>query len=702
MTPLVSIDAVAIDTETTGLDPRIARVVEVAALRIRQGRVDASDSLHALVRPDIPIPAAATAIHGIDDSKVATCPPFVDVWKEFSAIVDESIVIGHSIGFDLAVLREECRRIGIDWKTPAGLDTRLLAQIVHGRLADYSIEHLAGWLGVEIVHRHTALGDASTAARIFEKLVPLLRERGIRTVSQATQACRALTDTIDKHDRAGWVNVTDDARDIAFDDAGPRIDIYPYRHRVRDIMSAPAKFITAQIPLRDALKQMVDARISSLFVSEKTGPVRAKEAGIVTERDLLRSLAAHNEVAFQHQVGDVMSSPLVVVSADAFAYVAIGRMSRLGVRHLGVVDETEHVVGALSARDLLQLRAEGALLLGDGIGQATNAAGLAQCWAQLPTVAAALRVEGITGLEVAQIVSRQIGAMTRRAAVIAEDWMKQSGYGPAPTLYAVAVLGSGGRGESLLAADQDNALIFSDGEPGGPEDRWFATLGEHIARILNEAGLPYCKGGVMAKNPDWRGDVSTWRKRIGLWVDRSKPLDLLNVDIFFDLRGVHGDIQMADSQWRHAFDVAKGRADFAKLLVESTGPTPPAVGWFGRLRTDRGRIDLKKAGLFGIVGAARALAICHHVVERSTPARLNGLKARGLAMQADLDTLKETHATFIGFILDQQLDDVRNGFVPGNSVAVARLSSRDRERLRNALDSVGHLDELVRTLLFAS
>ena len=71
-------------------------------------------------------------------------------------------------------------------------------------------------------------------------------------------------------------------------------------------------------------------------------------------------------------------------------------------------------------------------------------------------------------------------------------------------------------------------------------------------------------------------------------------------------------------------------------------------------------------------------------------------------MQADLDTLKEAHATFIGFILDQQLDDVRNGIVPGNSVAVAGLSSRDRERLRNALESVGHLDELVRTFLFAS
>ena len=82
-------------------------------------------------------------------------------------------------------------------------------------------------------------------------------------------------------------------------------------------------------------------------------------------------------------------------------------------------------------------------------------------------VAAGLLSEGLTGRDIAAIVSRQLGAMTRRAAVLAERQMKADGHGEPPQPYAFVVLGSAGRGESLLATDQDNALIFADGAPDG-------------------------------------------------------------------------------------------------------------------------------------------------------------------------------------------------------------------------------------------
>ena len=198
--------------------------------------------------------------------------------------------------------------------------------------------------------------------------------------------------------------------------------------------------------------------------------------------------------------------------------------------------------------------------------------------------------------------------------------------------------------------------------------------------------MPYCKGGVMAKNADWRGSVATWRERIGHWIGRSNPQDLLNVDIFFDLRCVHGDVGMAEALWRGAFDAAKGRADFAKLLIEAAGAVQPALGWFGRFRTEQGRIDLKKAGLFGIVSAARALAIRHHVVELSTPARLDGVKAVLPGAESELEMLKDAHGVFVDMILGQQLDDIGRGVAPTNTVAIDRLSGRERTRLRVALD----------------
>ena len=119
--------------------------------------------------------------------------------------------------------------------------------------------------------------------------------------------------------------------------------------------------------------------------------------------------------------------------------------------------------------------------------------------------------------------------------------MRDAGKGDPPVAYAVLVLGSAGRGESLLAMDQDNAIVFAEGEPDGAADRWFADLGKHIADILHEVGVPYCKGGVMAKNPAWRGSARVWGERVAEWIGRSSPEDLLSVDIFFDLRVVHGD-----------------------------------------------------------------------------------------------------------------------------------------------------------------
>ena len=191
--------------------------------------------------------------------------------------------------------------------------------------------------------------------------------------------------------------------------------------------------------------------------------------------------------------------------------------------------------------------------------------------------------------------------------MLAEQRLAASGRGEPPCPYAVAVLGSAGRGESLLAMDQDNALVFAEGESGGAQDRWFAELGiahrRHPARG-RRALLQGRRDGEEPAMARLARNLARARRRL----DRRGrgPQDLLAVDIFFDLRGVHGDGSLADTLWREAFAAARGKADFAKQLVETAGSNQPGFGLFGGFKTERGRIDLKKAGLFGIViGGAR-------------------------------------------------------------------------------------------------
>jgi DNA polymerase-3 subunit epsilon/CBS domain-containing protein len=632
---------------------------------------------------------------------VAGSPLFADVWPRFNTFLGQALVIGHAVGFDLAVLKRECDLAGLPWRRPRTLDTRQLAQIAAPELAGYSLDELADWTGVDLVDRHSALGDAITSARVFLALVPKLRDHGIRTIAEAERACLALTSVLDDEVRIGWIQAVEAPERADAERTLKRFDSYAYRHRNRDIMRMPPVFVEADISVHDALARLASEIISAVYVAPHAvaGVVKAAEAGIVTERDLLRAIARFGAAALALPVGQIMSMPLAAVRDDAFVYRAIGRMNRLKTRHLGVVDEEGRVVGALSARDLLRLRAGDAISLGDEIDEAPDAHALAAAWAKLPRVAELLLAEGLSGRDIAEIISRELGALSCQAAVIAEQIMRKNGLGAPPCPYALLVLGSAGRGESLLAMDQDNALIFAQGEPDGEEDRWFAELGTHVADILHAVGVPYCKGGVMAKNAPWRGSLATWQGRIDKWIMRSSPGDLLSVDIFFDLRAVHGDGSLAVSVRQMAFAAARGQVAFAKLLVEDIR-IPASLKLLGGFRTANGRIDLKAAGLFGPVAAARALAIRYHVMERSTPARLTAVKALVQASASDLDALGDAQGVFLDLIVSQQVEDIAHGIPPSNAVAVKRLSARDRDRLREAVQAVTVIDDLIRDLLF--
>ena len=173
-------DFVALDIETTELDVRSAETVELAAVRVREGRI--VEQFQRLVRPVHPIAPGTEKVHGIGDADVAGAPGFGEVWKEFMGFAGDDLLVAHNGHyFDFRVLERQCQEAGQPW-TAACFDTLPLARDLHagsGKLVD-----LAAAFGVDPGRSHRALDDCRTLVEVVRHLEQKRVARA-RTVSLA-------------------------------------------------------------------------------------------------------------------------------------------------------------------------------------------------------------------------------------------------------------------------------------------------------------------------------------------------------------------------------------------------------------------------------------------------------------------------------------------------------------------------------------
>ena len=192
-TPLERLPMVAIDCETTGLDPRRDRIVSFAALRIEAGlQVAQQPVVDLLIDPGIDIPAHATAIHGLDRSRLAGAPSFAEAFPPIAESLVGAVLVGHFVAFDLAMLRREAARAAMRWREPPSFDTASLAAAL-GHPADHvDLDVLLGRMGIAPTgRRHTAAGDARRVADLFVALAHRLIGRGRGTYGGAAALQRA-------------------------------------------------------------------------------------------------------------------------------------------------------------------------------------------------------------------------------------------------------------------------------------------------------------------------------------------------------------------------------------------------------------------------------------------------------------------------------------------------------------------------------
>ena len=190
-TPLDHLEALVLDTETTGLNVRSDRIVSAAGYRLSAGTLRDDPLFDRLIDPARPIPAASSAFHGIVDEMVREAGDFAAHWPEILRHLEIGLVIGHQIFFDLAILGREVRRLGARLQPPVALDTALLYAGLHPGHRHRDLTPCCAEFGIEIDGRHTATGDAKATGALFLKLVPLLKAHGIQTLGEALAFERA-------------------------------------------------------------------------------------------------------------------------------------------------------------------------------------------------------------------------------------------------------------------------------------------------------------------------------------------------------------------------------------------------------------------------------------------------------------------------------------------------------------------------------
>ncbi|ADE38361.1 DUF294 nucleotidyltransferase-like domain-containing protein [Candidatus Puniceispirillum marinum] len=704
--PLSEVPLVSLDLETTGLKPQTDRIVQIGAIgvdvAVAADRAE-DDHIEMLVDPGIAVPAASTAVHGINDAMLADAKPIAVALPALRSFINKRIILGYNIGFDLAFLTNEAKRQGLEWKWSGALCLRQLATVLLGpeaMLMIADLDALAAHYGVPVIGRHTALGDATITAQVYHKMVPHLADKSIVTMADAWRVVADLDDIRQATARAGWIDVAGVHSQPGSDKAVSWIDPYPYQHRISEIMLTDPVIISGDACVGDAARLMKQGGQECVFI----GSDKAHITGIVTERDIVHAMAVPiDEVTRARSIplAEIMSAPLLTVSGSDYLHVGLGRMSRHDIRFLGVIDEYGDLAGWISARQLLRQRVTKALTIGDQLETAQNGDDLASALQGLPALATSLIAETVPGYQITAVISGQYRAALARASHLAARMMMETGKGTPPVDYVVLVLGSAGRDESLLAADQDHAIIYADSESASKKETqaWFEQLGSHISDLLDRGGIPYCKGGVMSRHARWCRSLSGWRKAVRRWVKHARPEDILNVDIFFDFVAVHGNATLA----RDLDQVISSRltrdSEFLKSLARNTAGQASGRTIFGGLKTENGRFNVKANVLLPMVETIRVLAISRGITARTSTARAKALVQLD-DIPNEVQQLSEDIHIGLGLVLRQQSKDMAEGLPPVNTIDLRLLTKVELNILKAIVGRVGRLQTLIQDVLF--
>jgi PAS domain S-box-containing protein len=442
--------------------------------------------------------------------------------------------------------------------------------------------------------------------------------------------------------------------EVLFSQAIPDIainrNVIEHLHKLKSGELSTGEF-EAQLKTRSgALLDMIVAT-SRIFFAQKNGYVisirkitRIDAGNILYSGEVLAEL--DDSLGLTRNIGSICrplttdaSSQLPVLKASALLFEAVAAMRLNDADVILVEDDGGEVIGELNSKDIALTYSGQAVNILLEIQQAESLGHIVRMLNQLPDMLKTMTRQRSSPTAIRKLIGKMFDAAIVRFIELAVLEL-----GPPPVKFAFLSLGSNARHEMTMFSDQDNALIYAD-VPEADEKktkRYFLKLSDRVCSMLNQAGYPYCPGGIMATNPKWCLSETGWKNNFKKWLTSSTPQAILEVNVFFDIYCVYGDQTLAENVQKYALKLADENPEFYIYFARNCLLYTPPLNLFGGIKTETwdGAAFIKvKECIKPIVNFARIYALKHDITATGTIARLEALKAQAVINDATLENI---------------------------------------------------------------
>jgi CBS domain-containing protein len=463
--------------------------------------------------------------------------------------------------------------------------------------------------------------------------------------------------------------------------ASSSLDEHALETRLGALVLKKPVSVSPDTPLEQALGTMHERKIGSMLVLDAKGAA----CGILTRHDMLDRVVLAR-VPLDAPISQVMTSPIHTLTTQHTAQDAALLMSRLTIRHVPVTRDGV-VVGMVSERDLFAMQRMSIRHVSSGIRSAQDEAALVQSAQQIRAFARHLIGQGVAARQLTQLISHLNDLLTERLVTL-----KAEVHGMDLQQACWLAFGSEGRSEQTISTDQDNGLVFLSDKPEQDRARWL-RFARDVNEALDRCGYPLCKGNIMASNPECCLTPREWSARFDRWMEYGAPQDLLNANIYFDLRALVGRTDLVDALRAQITRQAGALPRFAKQMADNALRHRVPLNWRGAIDTDtvdgQEMVDLKHHGTAVFVDVARIYALALGVPVTGTRERFEAIGPL-LHMSS-----QDTEAWSAAFEYLQMLRlQVQMGDTPlehANLVPLESLNSIDRHILKESFRTARRL-----------